>query len=198
MPKRTWFIHNSGETTGPIPTDVVRQMLKTRGIQFSDYVWTDGFTKWLRMSELDEFAVLMPPYPTASIPTSVPTSVPALPKQKIAEKEKAVEKTKRFTRVHFDGTISTRHNGTFVALNLSESGIFLESEECPPLGSNLSFTIESKFFSKPLEMTGILIRQGFTFEGQRGFAIQFTRVNPACKRIISEFISSRAADDSNE
>ncbi|MBK9294692.1 MAG: PilZ domain-containing protein [Oligoflexia bacterium] len=95
MSKKTWHVHMSGQTLGPLTTEAVKTMLSQMRLHFVDYIWTQGFTKWLRINEVDDFMSLMPSYPQESIPSVAKESkdmaeeevvVPLKPKKALAPK----------------------------------------------------------------------------------------------------------------
>jgi Tfp pilus assembly protein PilZ len=65
---KTWFVHLGGEVFGPVTTETVVIMLRQTRLHFSDFIWQAGFTKWTRISDVDDFARLLPPYPQIPIP----------------------------------------------------------------------------------------------------------------------------------
>jgi hypothetical protein len=56
---------------------------------------------------------------------------------------------------------------------------------------DVRFIVESTALPKALEMTGIVIRKGVSEDGQAGFAIEFTRVNPAYKRLLQAYVGAK-------
>lgn len=75
MPKN-WFIHISGENVGPLATNLVVRMLQQNRLQFVDYIWTEGFENWARISEVEDFAEHMPPFPSVEFPQPEPEPEP--------------------------------------------------------------------------------------------------------------------------
>lgn len=228
-----WFIHIQGETFGPIPSDVVQIMLRQNRLQFSDFVWTEGLTKWTRISEVHHFVHLMPPYPQAPIPTGgqvasaappprhepdpaalshppmprvstpvaapVPRSAAQTAQPTPAARPQGVPDTplkawiRRYGRVTMEGTVTVDGQGSFAIVDISEGGVFLSAASPIPFGTDLRFRLDSPSLAKSLDMTGIVIREGNSEDGQAGFAIQFTRVNPAHRRVIHEYVKSKMA-----
>lgn len=230
-----WFIHIQGETFGPIPSDVVQIMLRQNRLQFSDFVWTEGLTKWTRISEVHHFVHLMPPYPQAPIPTggqitsgAIPAAAPAEPPPfreplpRVAAAAPAAAQApraaaapmaqptptvrpqgvpdtplkawiRRYGRVTMEGSVSVDGQGVFPVVDISEGGVFLSASSPIPFGTDLRFRLDSPSLTKSLDMTGIVIREGNSEDGQAGFAIQFTRVNPAHRRVIHEYVKSKMA-----
>jgi len=229
MANASWFVHIQGETFGPVSIDVIQIMLRQNRLQFSDYVWSDGLTRWTRIGDLHQFVGLMPPYPSVAIPsaagnvpppepvraraapasataptaTSVPLpgSSPVIPPSSgppgpaAASRPQAESPLKawirRYGRVTIEGSVAIDAFGTYPIVDLSEGGVFLKSAAAIPFGTDLRFRLDSPSFPKPLDMTGIVIREGASEDGQAGFAIQFTRVNPAHRRMVHEYVKSR-------
>lgn len=96
MSQHKWYIHLFGEAVGPVSTDSVKGMLKQARLRFSDYIWRDGFTKWVRVSEVDDFAREMPPHPAIPIPDG--SSVGTHRQASAPEFEKPVPKEERPTK----------------------------------------------------------------------------------------------------
>ncbi len=242
-----WYVHIQGETFGPVPTEVVSIMLRQNRLQFSDYVWTEGLTKWMRIGDLHQFATFLPPYPGVPIPplsgsaphlsshahaaaTAAPAqaappapapSAPPPPAQAqspalytpqpaarppqgapastvtgaIRHQPRAESPLKawirRYGRARILATAVVDGHGNFEVVDISEGGVFIKAATPIPFGTDLRFRLESGHFSKALEMTGIVIREGTSEDGQLGFAIQYTRVNPAHRRVIHEYVKSK-------
>ncbi len=207
---KNWFVHIQGENLGPLTPEALTAMLKQNRIQFSDFAWHEGLTRWVRISELDEFISLMPTYPKTSIPELQPSvttpKVRCIPEDLQPEQARdvmAINKTEKktptptqtwtkvrgFERVFISGKLHIETHGTFDIINLSEGGVFLKTTSTiPPLGEELKFEIESQSLGKKLtSMTGVIIRQGIALDNT-GFAIEFTRLNPAYKRILRDYI----------
>lgn len=105
-------------------------------------------------------------------------------------KKEAFPKAQRNYRVGISATITIANRGTYKLGNISEGGVFVLASDGLAVGTDLKFTIESKSFHKPLEMTGVVIRQNVPGEAV-GFAIEFTRVNPAYKRLLTEYVKNK-------
>ncbi|MGE4232981.1 MAG: PilZ domain-containing protein [Bacteriovoracia bacterium] len=240
-----WFIHIQGENVGPLPLETIQIMLEQNRLSFADFVWGPGLTKWVRVSEIDEFMHLLPTYPKKPIPkaTGRPVLVRATPQteqleqeelgvqepqqeeqpevappprlavrarpkdasksgESKEEKEQVVEEKKSglvkeapklwpkiryFPRVPFEAKVDIVGIGEYRAVNISEGGIFLESKKGLEVGTEVKFKISSAIFEKTLEMTGVVIRSNEPTE-KDGFAIEFTRVNPAHRRLFQEYV----------
>ena len=235
MPSETWYCHIQGETFGPVPTDVVTIMLRQNRLQFSDWIWTGGLTKWMRIGDLHQFAAFLPPYPAAPIPaqeavvpshevptpTSVAAAVPVVaaprpvapappapvaapsppptPRPTTESSARAAPRAesplkawiRRYGRVRLNAKVVIEGYGTYDSADISEGGIFIKASSPIPFGTDLKLLIEAPFLQKPLDMTGIVIREGASEEGDNGFAIQFTRVNPAHRRLIHDYVKSQ-------
>jgi len=88
---KKWFIHIEEEAIGPLSSDKIILMLQQNRLQFVDYIWCKTFTKWHRVSEVDEFARLLPAYPEIPVPE---VSRKEREKEPEAEKEAEVEAEK--------------------------------------------------------------------------------------------------------
>jgi hypothetical protein len=218
MPKK-WYVHLQGETFGPLSTDLVKLLLKQNRLQFTDFVWTEGLRRWERLIEIEDFVSLLPVYPHLAPPKpeAVPekaddirvqsktstektkAKIPTITADSIPKNESKVTpiKTPKLVqpliraaeRVPMDGKVVLDGHGTFPVMNISETGLILKSSKGIPVGMEVKFLLEHKGFEKSLSMTGITIREG-AYEGAVGIAIQFTRVNPAHKRVLQEYVKS--------
>jgi hypothetical protein len=204
MPEQKWFLHIEGETMGPLSTQSVSTMLKQKRLEHYEFAWCDGLAAWTRLSEIPSFNSTLPPYPSVP-PPSVETSAPQVQAPVMQAPAAAAEtakpapissskaapkqwpKIRRYTRVAADGTVEIEGHGSFEIVDLSEGGVFLHSDTPLALGTELKFRLVCSKFDKPFDMTGIVIREGIS-AGTKGFGVQFTRVNPAHKRAISELV----------
>lgn len=187
MSADAWFIHVQDETLGPLSTEKVLAMLGQNRFQFADFAWCAGLTKWVRLSDIDGFAAQLPPYPKAPIPEATKKKTKSVAPEPAAAPAPQVKT--RFLRIPCTGKIISTEHGSFNILNVAERGLFVSSEAPPPVGTEIKFKIESKSFAKTLEMTGVVIRHA-NKEEDPGFAVEFTRVNPAHKRIFEEYVRS--------
>jgi len=197
MSAKDWYICIGTETLGPFKTDVLSLMLKQNRIQFADFAWSStlGNSRWVRLYQLDEFSRSMPPYPDVDVPDGDKKTEPKTEPKKELKKELKKEppvcqqfpKIRRFERVKVNAVAEVQGIGEFKILNIGEGGIYVKSGSPPQLGTDLKLKLTSKAFPKALEMTGVVIRHGISTE-EPGFGIEFTRVNPAHKRIICEYV----------
>lgn len=208
-----WYLHLAGETKGPFTTSKVLSMLEENLLQFFDFAWKEGLGNWTRLSELPEFASYLPPQPNAPLPSgakktenrtahsTVPsTETETVPKQKLKPKLEVAEPEQKptppqpakpvtpskYLRIPFDGNITSKQ-GEYTILNIAERGVFVCSKAPLDAGTEIKFTLNGKAFKKPLEMTGLVVRKSRDDEPS-GFVIEFTRINPAHKRVIEEYI----------
>lgn len=220
MPEKLWFVNIRGETFGPIGTSVVMGMLKENRLQFTDFLWTEGLTRWQRIQDLHEFAALIPPYPTGRIPTAehleqaepsitfrqpqpvalVPEAPPLPGAIKIPDAQRPVRtgpspkaKFRRNARVELDAHVSVEGHGLFEAVDISGGGLLLKGRDGIRISTDVKFRIESAHFSKVLDMTGVVVREEVC-GGHVEFAIEFTRVNPSHKRVIQEYVTQKLAE----
>ena len=193
-----WFVHIQGETFGPLSNEIVVLMIKQNRLQFSDYIWRPGLEKWIRISELDEFLVLMPQYPKVPIPEYHPAVETAeaakTPEQAPADSKAASSKrarVRRFARVIIEAKFVTADFGSFDVHNISEGGLYVKSTTIlVPIGTNLIFRLESHNFPHSYEMSGAVVRFGSSNDPP-GFAIEFTKVSNEQKKILKEYISTQ-------
>ena len=98
---------------------------------------------------------------------------------------------RRHTRVRLEGSVSIDGYGVFNTFDCSEGGLFIVANTPIPFGTDVKMRVESTAFPKPMDMTGIVIREGLSEAGEAGFAIQFTRVNPAHRRLVQDYVKQK-------
>lgn len=98
---------------------------------------------------------------------------------------------KRMWRVPIDATC-TMQGSEFKVLDISEGGVLVEcrSSDALEIGTDLKLRIASPSFPKPLDMTGVLVREE-DFDGKRCYGVEFTKVNPAHKRTLSSYVANK-------
>ena len=79
-------------------------------------------------------------------------------------------------------------------VDISEGGVFVAATECIEVGTEVNFKLESSSFAEILPMKGVVIRHGERHD-EKGFAIEFLRVNPIYKRMIQAAISNDPDQD---
>jgi len=119
--------------------------------------------------------------------TPEPAPPPPVVIPKLAPKEVGV---RRRERVEIHATVMLADRVKHRVLNISETGVFIKAPRGVEVGTDVKFTLESPEFPKPLEMTGILIREDQE-DGENAVALEFTRVNPAHRRILKEYVDSQ-------
>lgn len=206
MSKSSWYVHLQGENVGPLSTATVTSMLQQNRLQFVDFIWEESLTKWHRIMDLDQFASLLPTYPKAAIPKEATAPKAAAPEPKpspakaampkaAAKKSAPPKETKpplgKFHRVRAQGAkVELDGHGDFGVVNLSEGGVFLESNSPIAVGTEVALSLELPGLDKKLELTAVVIRHGIA-EEISGFAVEFTRLNPAHRRLLRDFIGER-------
>jgi hypothetical protein len=196
MPKSEWFIHIQGETLGPLPAEAVATMIKQNRVHPAEFAWTHGFDRWMRICECTEFSAHFPAPPAVPVPAGGKETAPSVPAPEApaAEPEKPKQvfsKSRRHSRVVVKGTLETSDYKNYTVVNLSESGLFVKSNEPLPIGTELKFSLFLTGMQRPVEMTGVVIRHGQA-EGEGGFAVEFTRMNPAHRRVIGDIIQRKS------
>ena len=208
MTKSNWFVNIGGETFGPVSSEIVQVMLRQFRLHFEDYIWKEGFTKWIRIGDVDDFAHSGANHSTAgerlkqhkAPPTFIPTSevgpfarsgriLNRKLNQEPQEQNKLPTKPKvsHFHRVKATGEIEVESYGKYPIFDLSEGGVFAVAPEPIDVGIEVNFTLRAKGIKEDLTMMGLVIRHGEN-EGKKGFAVEFIRVNPAYKRLLQQFV----------
>jgi hypothetical protein len=202
MSDKQWYLHLQGETVGPLVTGVVQSMLKQKRLELYEYIWCEGMTSWTRICDVAEFSTELSPYPKAPFPASGGSAEPArspvrpdVPQAAPKAASQSWPHARRYVRVAIQGVVEIQGHGSFPLVNISENGIFVHSDLPMSIGIEIKFKITSPALSKPLEMSGVTIRAGVS-DGKKGFAIEFTRVNPAHGRILAECIGKNSNSSS--
>jgi hypothetical protein len=184
-------------------------MLAQNRLQFADFAWRAAYTKWMRISEIDEFVAHLPGYPKIGIPDVSARKPEAEAKSEpVAKSEsapvhtlrhapeqkpepsaaaKAPQMASRFLRIPLSGKVVAAEHGNYEVLNIAERGVFVEAKEPLAIGTAFQFQLESKELGEPLQMRGVVIRHGVDQE-RPGFVIEFTRLNPIHKAIIEQYV----------
>lgn len=212
---RTWFVHLQGQNFGPLTSEVVVLMIQQKRLEYWDFIWTQGLDSWARIADMMPFSEMLPPYPVAPLPgeageatlptpqpptlaTPAPssepqnTTPPPAPTAEATKEKRAMPRVgiRRHNRSRIQATVAVEGYGNYEAYDIAEGGVFLLAIPIIALGTDIKFKLTSKSFPKTLSMTGIVIREGKTEDGKPGFAIQFTRVNPAHSRMIRDYAQS--------
>lgn len=156
-------------------------------------------SEWRRISELEAFRDLLPARPSAPVPAKkekpakvkeeAATEAPP-PRAVSAAAKETFPKIRKFKRVDVSKvSASLRGLGEFPVVNVSEGGLFLAAANSPAMGTDVVVHLQLPGTDKKMELTGVVIRHGESL-GQKGFAVEFTRLNPAHWRVLRGFISS--------
>lgn len=119
-------------------------------------------------------------------PVKEKKSVPA----KKAEKIKGLKSNRVWLEESF---VEIEGHKPFAILNLSDTGLFLQSEKPIEIGTTARLSVRLSQIEKPLLMDAIVVRHGEA-GGKKGFAVQFRRLNPAHKRLLLELIEKFLED----
>lgn len=209
---KIWYLYIKTSTQGPYSLEEVTTLIENGSAQLLDFAWSNELTKWHRLSDLDEFQNLVPQYPKSPIPSRDKKPIkkkPNSPKvesikveketrkeihkeiRKEAEPPKKEEwkKNRRYIRIPASAQATIEGHGTYQVGDLSEGGLFLLSNSQIPLGLEVRLVLQIGNENSPLNMTGVVIRHGISYANSApGFAIEFTRLNPAHKRFLKEYI----------
>jgi hypothetical protein len=197
MPKK-WIVYLQGESIGSLSTELVSLLLHQNRLQFSDFVWSEGMKRWERLSEVTEFSGLLPKYPAVAVPggpvkvtasDSVKAESPSPPTREPISAPAVKLNVRRSERVEIRATVLIEGQKRYPVVNISETGLMLGDSGDIKSGMEIKFTLTGETLNKPMSMTGITIREG-VYEGESGTAIEFTKVNPAHKRILQDYVKS--------
>ncbi len=186
-PNRLWYVCLQDECVGPMTETAIYSFIRNQRLSGHDYVWREGLQSWVHLAATPEFSSYfaktprtLPPLKAAGFPI---TSVPAKPEPKTQ-----TSVLNRPSRVPIEGWIRFDAGDLYRVLNISESGILVSiPQNVPMIGKEVRFKLESPAFGKAMEMTGVLIREDFS-AAENAVAIEFTRLNPAYRRLIKDFV----------
>lgn len=86
------------------------------------------------------------------------------------------------------GTAKVDGGAGVSVLQISETNIVIE--KCAAeMGADVKLRVEAKAFPKPLDLTGVVSGDA-DFEGKAATTIEFTRMNPAHRRSIAQYLAS--------
>ena len=77
-------------------------------------------------------------------------------------------------------------------LDISETGVVFDKSAKVEVGADVKLKIESSALGKALDLTGLVVSDD-SFEGKGAFTVEFTRMNPAHKRVISNYLASQVS-----
>ena len=112
------------------------------------------------------------------------------PVKPAAPVENPKAKLRALPRVPLEGIVEIVSHGKARIIDISIGGILIESKDAIPIGTNLKFSIESKSLGKTVEMTGVIVRHADVAANKSKLGIEFTRVNPAYKRFLQDYVKS--------
>lgn len=189
-PNRLWYVCLQDECVGPMMETTIYCFIRNQRLSGHDYVWREGLHSWIHLAATPEFSSYfaktprtLPPLKAATVPS---VGVPARPEVKTPVS--AAVSFNRGSRVPIEGWIRFDAGDLYKVLNISESGILVSiPQNVPMIGKEVRFKLESPAFGKPLDMTGVLIREDFS-ASENAVAIEFTRLNPAYRRLIKEYV----------
>lgn len=189
MSEKQWYICISENVFGPLASKAVQTMLQQYRLQLLDFAWCSEMEKWTRISDISEFAGAVPAYPQAPIPkraSGAATVRPPAPKP-VSKSDSGAEKIRSTDRFAVLGKACMDGGDRLMIADLSSGGIFVVCAKPPPVGTDVKFQLEISGLDHALEMTGVVVRHGVSAK-KSGFAIEFTRANPAHLRTLTEFI----------
>jgi len=128
-----------------------------------------------------------PPPPSKKVEKKIPANEPR--SGSLSGKiTKSSAKLSVFPRIKLSGKIKIDGIGNFKVIDISEGGVFVAASESIEIGTEVNFTLDADIFGESLSMAGVVIRHGDRYD-EKGFAIEFLRVNPAYKRLIKNSIA---------
>lgn len=191
-PTKLWYVCLQDECVGPITEPTIYCFIRNQRLSGHDYVWREGLQGWVHLSTTPEFSSYFAKTPRSLPPlkaTPLPGSMPR-PEMKVPVRPEVPVLT-RGNRVPIEGWIRFESGDLYKVMNISESGILVSiPQNVPMIGKEVRFKLESPAFGRPMEMTGVLIREDFS-GAENAVAIEFTRLNPAFRRVIKEYVQQQ-------
>ncbi len=183
---RQWFICLQDDVIGPLNEAAILTLIHNQRLTGSDFVWREGLNSWSRVLETPELSShvaklprTLPPYKFAN------TASRPEPKAAIPNRDGMIQ---RQERTPLEGWVRLDNSDLHRVINISETGLLVSiPQNVPIIGKEIRFRLESPAFGKPLELTGVLVREDFSNQ-ENAVAIEFTRLNPAYRRMIKEYV----------
>jgi hypothetical protein len=220
MKKVAWFIQLENQTVGPLLTDSLIMLLKTKRVSMEDLAWHDGLPRWVKLADCPEIkdqltteakAGSAPPTPgTAPVPSPTPSAVmkvetvelearhPARPSSPATPSPAASPKPtptpnlgfRRSERAPLRGKIVLPDGRSFEVVNISETGLLLKSPELLAPGTALEFRLESEDLGIPSPIRAMVTRH-VIIPGFRGFGVEFTDMEDHLRMVIRGYIKAK-------
>lgn len=146
----------------------------------------------MRKAKPAPVAVAAPEPVSMPAPASAPAETPA------AAAANALAPKSKFRvqpRVSFGGKLHVDKFGIFGVKDISVGGLLFDAKEPIPVGTPLRFGLESQDLEKRIDMTGVVVRLIEGKDGMTGIGVEFTRINPAHKRILQEYVNSKLSSE---
>ncbi len=141
------------------------------------------------VEEEAEEAPAAPPKPAAK-PAAKPVAVKPAPVKPIAKPKVMV----RVWSKPIDAKVCVNGGKPLKVLDLTETGLIFEHTAAgAEMGADVKLRIESPSFAKAMELTAVVTRDE-AFEGKPALGVEFTRMNPAHRRTLAQYISERMED----
>jgi len=189
-PNRLWYLCLQDEAIGPLTETSLYSLIRNQRLSGHDFAWHDGMPTWGKLADTAQFSSFFQKVPRLLPPLKATPPASKMPEMVKSNSTGKTEPTllSRPQRIAIEGWVRFDQGDLHRVLNISESGVLVSiPKNVPVIGKEVRFRLESPVFGKPLEMTGVLIREDFTGH-DNSVAIEFTRLNPAYRRMIKEYI----------
>ncbi len=131
-----------------------------------------------------------PAPPPKPIPKPAAKPVAAKPAPKPVAKPKPVAPQVRQWRVPIDAKIRINGGKPLKVFDISEGGMLFERADGLEMGNDVKIRVESPSLAKALDLTAVIVRDD-AFEGKPALGVEFTRMNPAHRRTIAQYVTER-------
>lgn len=168
---QTWFLYYNHLQHGPFSYDEVQSQIQ-KGLLHEDvFVWREGLSDWITLSDCDEFEVK-----SQSKPPELVSDQRHAPRKPLIAK-----------------VVSTDQKEVIFGIcrDVSIGGMQVLSERVPgQVGSKISLNISPSsedHLIKPFVAKGTIVR---LLENQKGFSFRFDDLSDDVKEIINEYVKS--------
>lgn len=191
-PSRQWFVCLQDEVIGPLSESAIFTLIRNQRLGAGDFGWREGLSGWVRLSEAPELTSFFGKTPRVLPPFKQPGASKAEAKPATVAKSEPTGtspvRPNRAQRAPLEGWVRLDNGDLHRVINISETGVLVSiPHNVPIIGKEVKFRLESPAFGKPLELTGVLVREDFSTQ-ENAVGIEFTRLNPAYRRMIKEYV----------
>lgn len=107
---------------------------------------------------------------------------------------------RRFARIYLDSKVKVvfreaEQRNQLLSQNISEGGLFLQSDQLKPIGTKLHFEFRVQDGGETISGFGIVRWVESDPTRRKGMGIQFVEINPEGKKILSELFKKKGLQE---